>query len=424
MPIAIQLPALSPTMSEGRITKWLKKEGDKVNSGDGIAECETDKSNLEIEATDSGTLLKILVPAGSSVPVGGTIAWIGKPGEAIPEAPSAPAPAAPAPAPAAPAPKAAPAPAPAAALPPPPPKPKAAPAAAPAAEGERLRVSPLARKMAETQGIDLATMSGSGPNGRIVKRDVEEAMAAPKAGAAGKKAAPIFRATPGVRQPPEDLPVTTMRKVIAQRLTEVKPGVPHFYLTIDVEMDQALKLREEAKTLELKVSVNDIVVKATAMAVRRFPRINQFFAGDRIVQLHTVDVGIAVAIEDGLITPIVKDADVKGVAEVAQEIRELAERAKKKALKPDEYTGGSITVSNLGMFGIDSFIAVLNPPQAAILAVGKVEPKVVVRDGQMVIRQMMSITLSGDHRVIDGAVGAQYLQVLRDFLEHPLRLLF
>jgi pyruvate dehydrogenase E2 component (dihydrolipoamide acetyltransferase) len=278
--------------------------------------------------------------------------------------------------------------------------------------------------MAETQGIDLASVPGSGPNGRIVKRDVEEAMSAPKAAAGGKKAAPIFRATPGVRQPPEDLPVTTMRKVIAQRLTEVKPGVPHFYLTIDVEMDQALKLREEAKQLELKVSVNDIVVKATAMAVRRFPRINQFFAGDRIVQLHTVDVGIAVAIEDGLITPIVKDADVKGVAEVAQEIRELADRAKKKALKPDEYTGGSITVSNLGMFGIDSFIAVLNPPQAAILAVGKVEPKVVVRDGQMVIRQMMSITLSGDHRVIDGAVGAQYLQVLRDFLEHPLRLLF
>lgn len=420
MPIAIQLPALSPTMSEGRITKWLKKEGDKVNSGDGIAECETDKSNLEIEATDSGTLLKILVPAGSSIAVGGTIAWIGKPGEAIPEAPAAaPAPAAAAPAPAA----AKPAPAPVTALPPPPPKPKPA-APAPAA-GERLRVSPLARKMAETQGIDLASVPGSGPNGRIVKRDVEEAMSAPATEKTGKKAgAPIFRATPGVRLPPEELALTSMRKVIAQRLTEVKPGVPHFYLTIEVEMDQALKLREEARELELKVSVNDIVVKATAMAVRRFPRINQFFAGDRIVQLKTVDVGVAVAIEDGLITPIVKDADVKGVAEVAQEIRELADRAKKKALKPEEYTGGSITVSNLGMFGIDSFIAVLNPPQAAILAVGKVEPKVVVRDGQMVIRQMMSITLSGDHRVIDGAVGAQYLQVLRDFLEHPLRLLF
>jgi pyruvate dehydrogenase E2 component (dihydrolipoamide acetyltransferase) len=200
--------------------------------------------------------------------------------------------------------------------------------------------------------------------------------------------------------------------------------VPHFYLTIDVEMDQALALREEAKSQELKVSVNDILVKATAMAVRRFPRINQVFAGDVIQQLHTVDVGVAVAIEDGLITPIIKDADQKGLAEIASEIRELAERARRKALKPDEYTGGSITVSNLGMFGIDSFIAVINPPQAAILAVGKVEPKVVVRKDQMVIRQMMSVSLSGDHRVIDGAVGAQFLAELRALLEHPLRLVF
>jgi pyruvate dehydrogenase E2 component (dihydrolipoamide acetyltransferase) len=215
-----------------------------------------------------------------------------------------------------------------------------------------------------------------------------------------------------------------MRRVIAQRLTEVKPGVPHFYLTIDVEMDAAMKIRDEAKAQDLKVSVNDIVVKATAVAVRRFPRINQIFAGDHIEQLHTVDVGVAVAIEDGLITPLVRDADQKGIAEIAGEVRELAERARRKALKPEEYTGGSITVSNLGMFGIDSFIAVLNPPQAAILAVGRVEPKVVVRNDQMVIRQMMSITLSGDHRVIDGAVGAQYLQELRSLLEHPLRLVF
>ncbi len=417
MPIAIQLPALSPTMAEGRITKWLKKEGDKVNSGDGIAECETDKSNLEIEATDGGTLLKIVVPAGATAPVGGVIGWIGKPGEAIPETPS-PAPAAAPAAAAAPvvvAPK--PAPAPAALVPA---KPKAAAAPAPVATGERLRVSPLARKMAETQGIDLASVPGTGPNGRIVKRDVEQVLSAPPAA----KATTIFRSAPGVRLPPDTLPVTSMRKVIAQRLTEVKPGVPHFYLTIDVEMDQALKIRDEAKAQDLKISVNDVIVKATAMAVRKFPRINQVFAGDHILQLKTVDVGIAVAIEDGLITPIVKDADQKGLAEIALEIRELAERAKKKALKPEEYTGGSITVSNLGMFGIDTFIAVLNPPQAAILAVGRVEPKVVVRNEQMVIRQMMLITLSGDHRVIDGAVGAQYLQELRTFLEHPLRLVF
>jgi pyruvate dehydrogenase E2 component (dihydrolipoamide acetyltransferase) len=423
MPIAIQLPALSPTMSEGRITKWLKKEGDVVKSGDALAECETDKSNLEIESTDSGTLLKIVVPGGSTAPIGGVIGWLGKPGEAIPDAPPPPSAASPVAAAPTVAPAAAkPAAAPVASAVPPRPKPVAA---APAAPAERVRVSPLARKMAESQGIDLSAVAGSGPNGRIIKRDVEEAMSAPPPAAARGKSAPvIFRATPGVRQAPDTLPVTQMRKVIAQRLTEVKPGVPHFYLTIDVEMDQAMKIREEAKAQELKVSVNDIVVKATAMAVRRFPRINQIFAGDHIEQLHTVDVGIAVAIEDGLITPIVRDADVKGIAEIAAEVRDLAERAKKKALKPDEYTGGSITVSNLGMYGIDQFVAILNPPQAAILAVGRVEPKVVVRNDQMVIRQMMSITLSGDHRVIDGAVGAQYLQELRNLLEHPLRLVF
>ena len=415
MPNAILLPALSPTMSEGRLTKWLKKEGDKISSGDAIAEVETDKSNLEIEASDSGTLLKIVVPGGGTAPIGGVIGWIGKPGEAIPDGPAPPA-AAPAPAPAAPAPVNA-APAPVAAVVPPPPPKKAAPAPVAA---DRLRASPLAKKIAETQGLDLSNVSGSGPNGRIVKRDVEEALAAPQAGKAAGR--PIIRSAPGVRQPPDALPITNMRKVIAQRLGEVKPGVPHFYLTIDVEMDQALKLREEAKSQEMKVSVNDIIVKAAAIAVRRFPRINQIYAGDHIEQLHTVDVGVAVAIEDGLITPNVRDADQKGLAEIGEEVRALAERAKKKALKPEEYTGGSITVSNLGMFGIDSFIAVINPPQAAILAVGKVEPKVVVRDNQMVIRQMMSITLSGDHRVIDGAVGAQYLQELRGLLEHPLRL--
>lgn len=420
MAIAVQLPALSPTMSEGKITKWLKKEGDKISSGTAIAECETDKSNLEIEAYDDGTLLKILVPAGTAAPVGSTIAWIGKPGEAIPDAPppaAKPAAAAPAPAPVA-----VPAPVIAAPLPPPPPPvPVAKPAAAPASNG-RLRASPLAKKIAASQGVDLATLQGSGPSGRIVKKDVEDALARGPASAA--KGPAIVRSAPGVRVPPQSLPVTQMRKVIAQRLTEVKPGVPHFYLNVEIEMDQALKLREEAKAQDLKISVNDIVVKATAVAVRRFPRINQVFTGDSIQQLTNVDVGVAVAMEDGLITPLVRDADQKGLAEIGAEVRELAERAKSKRLKPEEYSGGSITVSNLGMFGIDSFIAVLNPPQAAILAVGKVEPKVVVRDGQMVIRQMMSITLSGDHRVIDGAVGAQYLQELKGLLEHPLRLVF
>ncbi|MER2563558.1 MAG: dihydrolipoamide acetyltransferase family protein [Myxococcaceae bacterium] len=402
MAVAVQLPALSPTMKEGRITKWLKNEGDKISSGTEIAECETDKSNLAIEAYDDGILLKILVKAGDSAPVGSTIAWIGKAGEKVPDAAPVTAAAAPA----------APAPAPVAAAPAAPAKP-----APPPAPAGRLRASPLAKKVAEAQGVDLTGVQGSGPNGRIVRRDVEAA-------AEKKPAAPIFARATGVRQPPTNLPVTTMRKVIAQRLTEVKPGVPHFYLTVELEMDQALKLREEAKAKELKLSVNDIIVKAVGVAVRRFPRVNQVFAGDVIQQLQNVDVGVAVAIEDGLITPIVKDADQKGLAEIAAEVRDLAERAKKKALKPDEYTGGSITVSNLGMFGIDSFIAVINPPQASILAVGKVEPKVVVRDGQMVIRQMMSMTFSGDHRVVDGAVGAQFLQVVRELIEHPMRLLF
>lgn len=402
MPIAVQLPTLSPTMKEGRITRWLKKEGDKVTSGTAIAECETDKSNLEIEVYDDGVLLKLLVAEGAFAPVGSTIAWVGKPGEAIPDA--APQASAPAAAPAPSQPKSAPAPA---AVPPTP---------APAAPAGRVRASPLAKRMAEVQGIDLATVTGTGPAGRVVKRDVETATQ--RAPAKATRRAP----TGGPRQSPDALPISGMRRVIAQRLTEVKPGVPHFYLTVDVEMDHALALREEAKAQELKVSVNDIVVKATAAAVRQFPRINQVFAGDSIQQLHTVDVGVAVAIEDGLITPVIRDADQKGVAEIAEEIRELADRAKKKALKPEEYAGGSITVSNLGMFGIDSFIAVINPPQAAILAVGKVEPKVVVRNDAMVIRKMMSVTLSGDHRVIDGAVGAQFLQLLKGLLEHPLRL--
>ncbi len=409
MAVAVQLPALSPTMKDGRITKWLKNEGDKITSGTEIAELETDKSNLAIEAYDDGILLKIVVKAGDSAPVGSTIAWIGKAGEAIPATPP------PATAPAA---AVAPAPVAQAAAPA-----KAAPVVAepvaPPAPAGRLRASPLAKRVAETQGVDLNGVQGSGPNGRIVRRDVEAALEKKLVGAA-----PVFARASGVRLPPTTIPVTQMRKVIAQRLTEVKPGVPHFYLNIDIEMDQALKLREEAKAQELKISVNDVLVKAVAVAVRRFPRINQVFAGDVIQQLQNVDVGIAVAIEDGLITPIVKDADQKGLVEISAEVRDLAERAKKKALKPDEYTGGSITISNLGMFGIDSFIAVINPPQASILAVGKVEPKVVVRDGQMVIRQMMSMTFSGDHRVVDGAVGAQFLQVVRDLLEHPMRLLF
>lgn len=286
-------------------------------------------------------------------------------------------------------------------------------------ESGRLRASPLARKMAHDQGLNLAQLQGSGPQGRIIKRDIEQALNQPAVTPTSQLASATLE-----RREPTVIPFSTMRKVISQRMSEVKPGVPHFYLTVEVEMDAAMKIRDEAKALESKVSVNDIVVKATAIAVRRFPRINVSFAGDHMVQLSTVDVGIAVAIEDGLITPVIRDADQKGLAAISAESRDLAERARRRALKPQEYSGGSITVSNLGMFGIDSFIGVINAPQSAILAVGAVTERAVSRAGQIVSRQMMSITLSGDHRVIDGAVGAQYLRELKALLEHPMRLLF
>jgi pyruvate dehydrogenase E2 component (dihydrolipoamide acetyltransferase) len=416
--IAIQMPSLSPTMTEGKIVRWMKKAGDKVSSGDIIAEVETDKSNLEIEAYDDGTLARIVVEAGQMAKVGAPIAYLAGKGGAK-AAPSAPAPAAP---------KA------------------AAPAAAPQGGGQvvplrreeapassgggRLRASPLAKKMARERGVNLAQVRGSGPHGRVVKRDIEQALAsgaaAPAAAPAARGAAPAARAatTFGARPEPKSVPVSSMRRVIAQRMAEVKPGVPHFYLTVDVEMDAAMKIREEAKALESKVSVNDIIVKAAAVALKRFPKVNVSMQGDTILQFGTADVGIAVAIEDGLITPVIKDADLKGLAAISAESRELAERARKKALKPDEYTGGSITVSNLGMFGIDQFVAVINPPQAAILAVGTVADKVVVRDGQMVVRKILTVTMSCDHRVIDGATGAEYLREFKALLEHPMRLLF
>jgi pyruvate dehydrogenase E2 component (dihydrolipoamide acetyltransferase) len=404
--IPIVMPALSPTMTEGKLIKWLKKEGDKVSSGQAIAEVETDKSNLEVEAYDDGVLARITVQEGQMAKVGAPIAFLAGKGGAKAAAP-APAPAAPK----AEAPKAA-APAPAAKA--------AAPVATP---GGRLRASPLAKRMARERGLDLSQVQGSGPHGRIVKSDIEKALTQAPAPAAARAPA-AAAAAPGVRPEPKAVPVTTMRKVISQRMAEVKPGVPHFYLTVDVEMDAALKIREEAKALESKVSVNDIIVKASAMALRRYPKMNVALQGDTILHFETVDVGIAVAIEDGLITPIIRDADKKGLSAISAEARDLAERARKKGLKPHEYSGGSLTVSNLGMYGIDSFIAVINPPQAAILAVGSVSDKVVVRDGQMVVRKLMTVTLSGDHRVIDGAIGAEYLRELKALLEHPMRLLF
>jgi pyruvate dehydrogenase E2 component (dihydrolipoamide acetyltransferase) len=270
--------------------------------------------------------------------------------------------------------------------------------------------------MAHEAGVDLGAVQGSGPQGRIVKRDIQAAMSEPQA-------ARPQSYIPGVRTEPDVLPMSSMRKIIAQRMAEVKPGVPHFYLSIDVDMEAVLAIREEAKAAELKVSVNDFIVKASAVALHKVPKVNVSLQGDRILQFHTADVGIAVAIEDGLITPVIRDADRKSLGTIAAEAKELAERARRKALKPEEYTGGSVTVSNLGMFGVDSFIAVINPPQASILAVGAVADRVVAVDGQAVVRKTMTVTFSGDHRVVDGALGAQYLQELKALLEHPVRLL-
>ncbi|HXX29489.1 MAG TPA: dihydrolipoamide acetyltransferase family protein [Myxococcaceae bacterium] len=425
MATPIPLPALSPTMKEGKILKWLKNEGDKVSSGEAIAEVETDKSNLEVEAYDDGVLLKIVVAAGEMAAVGAPIAVLGAKGETVDLASLAPATPAAVPAPPAGAPRPAESPAaapPRAAAPPALP---AAPARAPApvvplrppaaAGGDgRLRASPLARKMAQEAGVDLGAVHGSGPRGRIVKRDVQAAMSGPRA--------PVF--VPGVRPEPDIVPLSSMRKVIAQRMAEVKPGVPHFYLSIEVDMEAVVAVREEAKAAEVKVSVNDFILKAAALALHRVPKVNVSLQGDRILQFHTADVGIAVAIEDGLITPVVRDADQKSIGQLAAEARELAERARRKALRPEEYSGGSVTVSNLGMYGVDAFIAVINPPQASILAVGTVAERVVARGGQPVVRKTMTMTFSGDHRVVDGALGAQYLQEVKELLEHPVRLLF
>jgi pyruvate dehydrogenase E2 component (dihydrolipoamide acetyltransferase) len=405
MPIALQLPALSPTMKDGRITKWIKEEGDVVTPGMALAECETDKSNLEIEAYDAGVLLKIVVPAGSTAPVGSTIAWIGKKGEVIPvdaalahapspsraslEHPGAAGAAMTAPGA------------------------RAEPSGSGGGIGQRVRSSPLARTMAQQRGIDLGRISGTGPNGRVVRRDVES-VAAPAA---------VVSVVPIARGAPTRIPLTHLRKVIGDRLTSVKPGVPHFYLQIDVDMERASEVKDELALAGLKISLNDLVTKAAANAVALSPAMNQSLDGDHLLQFHNVDVGVAVALDEGLITPVIRDADKKSLQDLSAEIRFLADRARRRALKPEEYSGGALTVSNLGMHGVDSFIAVINPPQAAILAVGRVEPRVVVRDDAMVIRKMMSVTLSGDHRVIDGATGAKYLAKFKEYVEHPVRLL-
>ncbi|MSP76934.1 MAG: pyruvate dehydrogenase complex dihydrolipoamide acetyltransferase [Rhodospirillaceae bacterium] len=427
MAINILMPALSPTMTEGKLAKWHVKVGDNVKSGQVLCEIETDKATMEVEAVDEGKIGQIVVPEGTEgVAVNAVIAVLLEEGE---KASPAPAAAATAPASAA-APKvAAPAPTPAA-----PAKPAAAPAPTPAAKpsGDRVFATPLARRIAADKGLDLSKVPGSGPNGRIVKADVEGAKsgAAPApTPAAAPRAAPAAQPQPVFAAPGDTrAPHTAIRKVIARRMLESKQLVPHFYLTGEFEIDALLAARQAINAVAekkkgVKVSVNDMVIKACAKALRDHPECNASWTEDEMIQYGAVDISVAVATDRGLITPIVRNADMKGLAQIASEMKDLAARAKIGKLKLEEFQGGGFTISNLGMFGVTSFAAIINPPQAMILAVGVGEERVVARKGEMVIRSMMNCTLAVDHRVVDGAMGAQYLQTLRGYIEQPASML-
>jgi len=433
MSINILMPALSPTMTEGKLAKWHVKVGDAVKSGQVICEIETDKATMEVEAVDEGKVGQLVVAEGAEgVKVNAVIAILLEEGEtAVPAGAAAPPPPPPPQQAAAPAPQ--PMPAATATLASPPPKPAAAaPQPAAASSGQRIFASPLAKRIAADKGINLASLKGSGPNGRIVKADVEGAKpgaapapapaAAPTAAPTAPPPQPIFTA-PGDKR----VPHTAVRKVIARRMLESKQTVPHFYLTVDLEIDALLAARQAindvARKMGAKVSVNDMVIKACAKALRDHPECNASWTEDEMIQYGAVDISVAVATDRGLITPIVRNADMKGVAQISIEMKDLAGRAKEGKLKLNEFQGGSFTISNLGMFGIQNFSAIINPPQAMILAVGVGEERVVARKGQMVIRNMMSCTLAVDHRVVDGAMGAQFLQTLRSYVEQPAAML-
>ena len=435
MSINILMPALSPTMTEGKLAKWHVKVGDAVKSGQVICEIETDKATMEVEAVDEGKVGQIVVEEGAEgVKVNAVIAVLLEEGESeMPKRAAAPAPAAAAPTPAAAKPATPPASAPAAA--PPAPKPASAPAAAPATApgGGRIFASPLAKRIAAEKGLDLSRIKGSGPNGRIVKADVESAQpvpaAAPPAAKPAAKPAPVSAGAQPVFVAPGDtrVPHTSIRKVIARRMLESKQTVPHFYLTVELEIDALLAARQAINAViekkGTKVSVNDMVIKACAKALRDHPECNAAWTEDEMIQYGAVDISVAVATDRGLITPIVRSADMKGLAQIATEMKDLAARAKTGKLKLDEFQGGGFTISNLGMFGIKDFAAIINPPQAMILAVGAGEERAVVRKGQIVVRTMMNCTLAVDHRVVDGAMGAQWLQTLRGYIEQPAAML-
>jgi pyruvate dehydrogenase E2 component (dihydrolipoamide acetyltransferase) len=446
MPINILMPALSPTMEEGTLSKWLVKEGDKVASGAVMAEIETDKATMEFEAVDEGVIGKILVTEGTEgVKVNDVIAILLEEGESASdiedEAPASAAPETEAPKAEAPAKAPAPAPAPQAAKP--------APQAA-RAEGERVFASPLARRLAGEKGIDLAALTGSGPHGRIVKADVEAAQpgAAPaeeeppaaEAPADRKAPAPAAAAPAPLAAPNaeaikklyegrdfEEVKLDGMRRTVAARLTEAKATIPHFYLRRDIELDALLDLRgrlnADLADRGVKLSVNDFVIKACALALQQVPGCNAVWAGDRVLRLRASDVAVAVAVEGGLFTPVLRDAEVKSLSAISAEMKDLAARARSRKLAPQEYQGGGFAISNLGMMGIDSFDAVINPPQASILAVGAGRRAPIVRGDDIVPATVMTATLSVDHRVIDGALGAEFLAAIKALVERPLAML-
>jgi pyruvate dehydrogenase E2 component (dihydrolipoamide acetyltransferase) len=430
MPIELKMPALSPTMEEGTLAKWLVKEGDVVASGDLLAEIETDKATMEFEAVDEGTISRIMIPEGSEgVKVGTVIALISGEDEAT--APKKAAPPAPAAKAAAPAPAPKPEPEVAKAV-------EAAPAAkpAPARDGDRLKASPLARRLAAAQGIDLGLLKGSGPNGRIVKADLaagKPGSAAPATAAAGAASAPVAAKpapapAPGGPDIPHDaVKLSSMRRVIARRLTESKQQVPHIYLTVDIQLDALLKLRGELNAAlaarGVKLSVNDMLIKALAMALIEVPSCNVQFAGDTLLKFSRADISVAVSIPGGLITPIVVDAANKSMSAIATEIKDLAGRAKEGKLQPHEYQGGTASLSNMGMYGIKQFEAVINPPQAMIMAIGAGEKRPYVVNDALGVATVMSATGSFDHRAIDGADGAQLMSVFKRLVEQPLAML-
>ena len=430
MSVVIKMPALSPTMETGTLAKWVVAVGDDVRSGDVIAEIETDKATMEVEATDDGVLAVIAVAAGSeNVPVGAVIGVLAEDGEdasAITVDSTVPAMASPA---LAQAPVAAPATAPTAAVAPVAQAPVAAPVAAavaPAAsKGERIFATPLARRIAADRNVDLTQITGSGPYGRILRHDVETAAANPGVQtttgvmAMGARSA----AVPGDS---ELVPNSQMRKIIAARLQESKQTAPHFYLTVDCEIDELLKARQSVNEMApdgIKISVNDMVIRAAAMALKKVPAANAAWEGDHMRMFKHADICMAVAVDGGLVTPVIWAAEEKGLADLAVTSRDLATRARDGKLDPSEFTGGSFTISNLGMFGVREFAAVINPPQGGILAVGAGEQRPVVKAGELAVATVMTVTLSADHRAIDGAVGAQWLQAFKGFIENPITML-